>query len=78
MIIPFEQLAPDTLHHLIVDIVTRDGTDYGYREILIDNKVIQVKAKLQEKQAYLCFDEPSGTCNILSKEDCQQLGLLKK
>lgn len=68
MIIPFEQLPPETLRNLIEDFVTRDGTDYGMHESSLESKVQHVKQALKTKQAVIVFDEETETCNLLPAE----------
>lgn len=65
LIIPPEQLAADTLHALIEEFVTRDGTDYGDIECSTVNKVEQVLGQLRRGEVCLCFDEATESCNIL-------------
>ena len=35
IIVPWKDLPPDTLHNLIEEFVTRDGTDYGDRKSVV-------------------------------------------
>ena len=39
MLIPFQQLNPDTLNALIEAFVLREGTDYGDSDISLSGKV---------------------------------------
>lgn len=68
MIIPHDQLTPDTLTSLLEEFVSRDGTDYGEDEISMERKVAQVKAKLVSGDAVILFSESTGQCNIVPKE----------
>ena len=36
--IPYDQLNPETLHGVIEEFVTRDGTDYGEIEVSLDTR----------------------------------------
>lgn len=74
MIIPWQQIPPETLSALLEEFVTRDGTDYGVEEISTDQKVEQVLGQLNRQEVFIIFDEASESCNILSKEDAKQLG----
>ncbi|MEM7204431.1 MAG: YheU family protein [Planctomycetota bacterium] len=62
--IPIEQLAPETLHNVIEEFVTRDGTDL----VDADEKVDQVMRLLRRGQLELWFDTATATCNILERE----------
>lgn len=61
MIIPHEQLEPDTLSALLEEYVTRDGVNTADA----DKKIIQVKRQLDDGEVVVCFDEEEGSCNIL-------------
>jgi uncharacterized protein YheU (UPF0270 family) len=67
MIIPPDSLSKDVLHRLIVDFVTRDGTDVGHDEISIDSKVEKTKGLLYSGEVVITFDEETETCSIIRK-----------
>ncbi len=73
MIIPWQELTPETLDALLEDFATRDGTDYGVEEMSTDHKVLQIRKQLQRGDIVVVFDEASESCNILTKEDARQL-----
>ncbi|MDO6564008.1 YheU family protein [Amphritea sp. 1_MG-2023] len=68
MIIPWQQLQPDTLTSLIKEFVTRDGTDYGYNETSLDMRIEQVRAKLSNGEAVVLFSQSTGLCNIVARD----------
>ncbi|EAR60538.1 YheU family protein [Neptuniibacter caesariensis] len=68
MIIPFEQLNPETLNALIEEFVSRDGTDYGEFEASLVEKVSQVSRMLRSGEVVILFSESTGQCNIVPKE----------
>jgi len=67
--IPYDQLSSDALHGVIEEFVTRDGTDYGEVEILLETKISQVLAQLKSGKAVIVFDQGSETCTILKSDD---------
>ncbi|MCP4714986.1 MAG: YheU family protein [Deltaproteobacteria bacterium] len=67
--IPHDQLSPEALQGLIEEFITRNGTDYGSREIALDQKVSQVMRQLQTGKIIIVFDETSRTCNIISADE---------
>ncbi|MFL0796734.1 MAG: YheU family protein [Cellvibrionaceae bacterium] len=75
MIIPWQQLAPETLEAMLVDFATRDGTDYGVEEISTEDKVAQIRGLLECGDIAVVFDTATESCNLLSKEEIQQLDL---
>ncbi|EUC71591.1 hypothetical protein Y017_02140 [Alcanivorax sp. 97CO-5] len=68
MIVPWKDLPPDTLHNLIEEFVTREGTDYGDTEIATATKVEQVREQLKKEQVFVLFDDITESVSILSKE----------
>ena len=78
MQIPHERLAPDTLRALIYDYVTRDGTDYGEREITADQKIAQVMHQLAKGLVVIVFDEESQGFDVLTREESARRQTLKE
>ena len=64
MDIPWQQLNPETLHALIEEFVTRDGTDYGATEAAHESKVRQVQKLLVDKKVKIVFDAETESCDI--------------
>lgn len=68
MIIPHTEISADTLHTLIKEFVTRDGTDYGEHEVSTARKVQQVMGQLERKEIYIIYSELHETCTLQTKE----------
>lgn len=64
MIVPWQQIAPDTLDSLIREFVLREGTDYGAQEVSLQDKVAQVRAQLQHGDAVIVYSELHETVDI--------------
>ena len=64
MIIPWQQIAADTLDSLIGEFVLREGTDYGAIEISMQDKIDQVKQQLASGEAMIVFSELHETVDI--------------
>lgn len=67
--VPWQEIAPETLDALIGEFVTRDGTDYGEREVPLERKVSQVREKLRRGEALVVFFEESQAVDILAREE---------
>ena len=67
--VPHDQLDPDTLRRLLIEYVTRDGTDYGAVEASIDRKVEDVLRSLRRGEAAIVWDEVSATASIALVRD---------
>lgn len=65
--IPWEELSAEALGSLIEEFITREGTDYGVREVPLEEKVRQVRRQLRAEEAVIVFDQQTGTCNIVQR-----------
>ncbi len=67
MIIPWQDIATDTLENLIREFVLREGTDYGTIEVSLQDKIDQVKSQLESGEAVIVFSELHETVDIQRK-----------
>jgi hypothetical protein len=64
MEIPFTLLQPATLRALIEEFVLREGTEYGERDVSLDDKVDAVLQQLKRGEARVLYDADSETTTI--------------
>ena len=67
MIIPWQDLSPDTLDNLIESFVLREGTDYGEHERSLEQKVSDVKRQVKSGDVVLVWSELHETVNIMPR-----------
>lgn len=67
--IPVDKLSPEALQGVIVEFISREGTDYGGQEVPMETKFRYVKDKLATGSAVLIFDEETETTNIFLAND---------
>ena len=67
MIIPWQDIVPETLENLIREFVLREGTDYGSVEVSLQSKIDQVKSQLEKGEAVIVFSELHETVDIQLK-----------
>ena len=67
MIIPWQDLAPETLDNLIESFVLSEGTDYGEQERSLEQKVSDVKRQLKSGDVVLVWSELHETVNIMPR-----------
>ena len=67
MIIPWQDLSPETLDNLIESFVLREGTDYGEHERSLEQKVSDVKRQLKSGNVVLVWSELHETVNIMPR-----------
>lgn len=68
MMIPWQELDPDTLNNIIESFVLREGTDYGAQEKTLQQKVDDIKRQLKNGTLVLIWSELHETINIMLKD----------
>ena len=68
MIVPWQQINTDTLHQLLEEFVSRDGTDYGAYETSLADKVSQLEIQLKQKRILVVYSELHESINIVPAE----------
>jgi uncharacterized protein YheU (UPF0270 family) len=63
--VPHTALAADILRAVIESFVLREGTDYGERELTLDDKVARVMMLLERGEAKILFNPESATVDIV-------------
>ncbi|KXI24047.1 YheU family protein [Photobacterium sanguinicancri] len=69
MIIPWQDIAPETLDNLIEHFVLREGTDYGEHEKTLEQKVQHVRGQLAKGDAVVMFSELHESVDIKLRRD---------
>ncbi|MGV3002174.1 YheU family protein [Vibrio sp.] len=64
MIIPWQDIDPDTLDNLIKEFILREGTDYGMQETSLKTKIKQVKGQLKSSSVVIVFSELHESVDI--------------
>jgi uncharacterized protein YheU (UPF0270 family) len=66
--VPHTALAPAVLRAVIESFVLREGTDYGERELTLEDKVARVIALLERGEAKILFHPESATVDIVTAQ----------
>lgn len=69
MIVPWQQITPETLTNLIREFVLREGTDYGEQEVTLDEKIDQVKTQLSRGEVMIVYSELHESIDIKTKNN---------
>jgi len=72
MLIPWRDLAADTLDALIESFVLREGTDYGDAEVPLAVKVAQVRELIKRGEVLIVYSELHESVDLLSKQQWRQ------
>lgn len=65
IVIPHRELSAPALRGVLESFVLREGTDYGDREVSLDQKVAQVLQQLQRGEAQIVFDAVLESIDII-------------
>jgi hypothetical protein len=68
MIIPYTEIAEDTLNNLIEYYVLREGTDYGEQEMAMAEKVAMVQRQLHSGEVVIVYSELHESINLMPKQ----------
>ena len=71
-------LSEEALENLIIDVITRQATDYSEYEVQIQVKKNQLKSKLRSGEAIIIYNTKEDSCDIIRSEDFKSFQLLKQ
>ena len=69
IVVPHEQLQPETLRALIEEFITREGAVHGHRDAPLEAMVESVKRQLASGKVLIVFNGEDETCTIMPKEE---------
>ncbi|MDF1761052.1 MAG: YheU family protein [Coxiellaceae bacterium] len=65
--IDYRQLSCRALDNLLIEIVLREGTDYGLHERSFDSKKQQLKSRLEAGNAVIVYLPGDDYCDVIDK-----------
>jgi uncharacterized protein len=65
IVVPYTELSEDALRGVLESFVLREGTEYGERDVSLDQKVAQVTHQLRRGEAQIVFDPESETIDVV-------------
>lgn len=68
-IIPIDKLSSQALKGVIEEFISRNGTDYGEKEVSRERSFLQVKRRLETGTAVLVYDDETETTNIFQADN---------
>jgi hypothetical protein len=71
--VPMQRLQEDVLQALLEEFASRDGTDYGERELNLAEKVQSLEGKLKVGELQMLYDTDSEQWDLLPKEQATAL-----
>ncbi|MDG2958146.1 YheU family protein [Exercitatus varius] len=68
MIIPWQSLEEETLKNIAESFVLREGTDYGFEELSLEQKVNNLLSLIRSGSAVIVWSELHETIDIKDKD----------
>jgi hypothetical protein len=68
-----ERLGADLLVALLEEFASRDGTDYGEREVSLKEKVSELRVQLSTGELEILYDADSEEWDLVSSERAHSL-----
>lgn len=68
IVIPHRDLSADALRGVVESFVLREGTDYGEREVSLEEKVAQVLRQLERGEVQIVFDAELESVHIVVRK----------
>ncbi len=72
MKIPADMLKPETLRAIVLEYVTREGTDYGHRDWDMEDKVVQVLGQIERGEVVILADHKTHSCNLVTVREANR------
>ncbi|MBC7466437.1 MAG: YheU family protein [Bdellovibrio sp.] len=73
MLVAPEALSPEALQNVLESFVLREGTDYGNTELSLEQKIKNLKIRIQKKEIVLAFDPNSESLTFLTQGEWTKL-----
>jgi uncharacterized protein YheU (UPF0270 family) len=67
--VPYGELPAGLLNAVIESFVLREGTDYGEKELSLEDKVARVVSQLKRGEAKILFDPESESVTIAVRQN---------
>jgi uncharacterized protein YheU (UPF0270 family) len=73
--VPLQKLDGAVLQSLLEEYASRDGTDYGARELTLDEKVSRLHGQLERGELFIVYDLLSEEWDLIGSDNMAELGL---
>ena len=70
--IPLDRISAELLQSLLEDYASRDGTDYGERELSLAEKVTNLQVQLEQGELLILYDADSEQWDLAPKQLAHQ------
>lgn len=74
VLIDSAQLSAEALQGLMEEYVSRDGTDYGFVELTLDEKCQQLRKAIESKLLHIVFDTDTEMVDLIGSDLLKEFG----
>jgi len=71
VLVPWDQLSPSALQSVMEEYVTREGTEYGEKDVALTDKVRDVRRQLERGEVVVVFDLASQSANLVTAREAR-------
>jgi uncharacterized protein YheU (UPF0270 family) len=71
--VPPQRLEVEVLQALLEEYATRDGTDYGEKELTLEDKVKRLQHQLDDSELYILYDLDSEQWDLVPSAQAELL-----
>jgi uncharacterized protein YheU (UPF0270 family) len=71
--VPPQRLEVEVLQALLEEYASRDGTDYGEKELTLENKVKRLQHQLDDSELYILYDLDSEQWDLVPSTQAELL-----
>lgn len=67
--VPWSQLSEQALRGVVEEFITREGTDYGSRELSLEDKVCRLLRQIRSGDVLILFDSVRENCQLVARAE---------
>ena len=71
--VPPQRLEDEVLQSLLEEYASRDGTDYGEKELTLEDKVKRLQHQIDDSELYILYDLDSEQWDLLPSAQAELL-----
>lgn len=72
LIIPPERLEQTILDDVLEAYINREGTDYGDRELSLEEKLANLRPQVYSGEVLIVYDEDNESLTLMTRRDYQR------
>ena len=69
IVVPADRLSVESLESLVEEFVTREGTDYGFQEVSVEQKLKQALSAVKKGDVLVIYNTDSESTQLVARED---------